>query len=296
MPEKGDIASASAGRAGGDLREVSYFPVGDVLSTLRQLETAEKGFCVIKRPTAAQDARDYRFIQANGQFEQLTGLKAVKGKYLKELNMSREAEWLEFFRMLRRRSEPIHFEHHDREAGRWLYFSGYAVSGRLLIEVSDITGQKRSEEVARESEVRLEGITHLYKLNERMVKAAGLKDILQEILSVAMEITGAGKGNIQLPGNDGRSVEIAVQEGHGDPFLAHFRYDGCPVTSGAAFLLGKRLIFSDITLEPGLQGTEDMNVLLADGIRSLHSTPLVTRNGEVVGCSFDTFSRCSPFH
>jgi PAS domain S-box-containing protein len=282
MPDKDDIASASAGRAG-EAGQASYFPLGEVMSTLGEQGTAQKGFCILEIPGVTQDVQDYRFLQANGTFEQLTGLKDTGGKYLKELNLPTQTDWLAFFRMLQRRPDPIHFEYHDQQAGRWIYLSGFAVSERLLIEVADITGQKRSEEVVREWDARFKGISRLYNLNEQMLKAAGLNNILQEILSVALETTGAGKGNIQLPGKDGRTLQIAVHQGHGDPFLAHFRHDSCPVTCGAAFLLGKRLVFADIMGEAALQGTEDLKVLLADGVRALQSMPLVSRNGELMG-------------
>ncbi len=45
---------------------------------------------------------------------------------------------------------------------------------------------------------------------------------LKEILNVAIEITGADKGNVQLLNSDSETLRLVTQTGFDDPFVEFF--------------------------------------------------------------------------
>ncbi|HVS94253.1 MAG TPA: GAF domain-containing sensor histidine kinase [Mucilaginibacter sp.] len=129
----------------------------------------------------------------------------------------------------------------------------------------------------------LAGMKRLNELNQRLIGISSLETALKEILALAIEFAEADRGNIQLFKPHTNSLHIAAHQGHGQPFLDHFRRQGCSAVCEAALKAKNRVVVEDILLEPALDGTKDQEVIKADGVSAVQSTPLVTREGKVIG-------------
>ena len=109
--------------------------------------------------------------------------------------------------------------------------------------------------------------------------------VLWPLLEAAISAAAAQMGTIQVADNHAECLRIAVQRGFERPYLDFFAEvrRGHRSTCGAAYLSGRRVIVEDVMSSDLLRGSETLPVLLAAGVRAIQSTPLIARNGDLVG-------------
>jgi PAS domain S-box-containing protein len=150
----------------------------------------------------------------------------------------------------------------------------------VVLVFRDITARKEAERAIHED---LSGLHRLHEYRTRLIQATDLPSLLTEVLTAARTITDAEMGNIQLLGPDG-SLRIAVHHGFTEPFLDFFqRVEGTETASGAALAKGERIVVKDVEQSPIFAGTSTLDVMLAAGARAVQSTPIMTRNGALIG-------------
>ncbi len=89
---------------------------------------------------------DYRFIEVNKAFYELTGLSDVEGKTAKEVIPDMEQNWIDTYADVAISGTPIHFENYSSPLDRW--YDVYAYSPEEMHFVTlfrDITTQKKIE-------------------------------------------------------------------------------------------------------------------------------------------------------
>jgi PAS domain S-box-containing protein len=138
-----------------------------------------------------------------------------------------------------------------------------------------------AERVARD----LDAMTRLHRLSTRFVRAGDLRQVLEEIVDVAIAITHADMGNIQLLDPASRMLKVAAFRGHDRWWLDFFESvaDGPGASCGAALQQGSRVLVEDVTKSPVFVGTPALEVQLRAGIRAVQSTPLYGSSGALVG-------------
>jgi PAS domain S-box-containing protein len=182
------------------------------------------------------------------------------------------------------------------------------------IVVSDLTAQKALEEKLRlakntledqvaertkelrDSEARLFGILEhsaadlkaMRRLNEIGTRCAkdgnDVDGCLGEILKVAIEISGADKGNIELIDSDSGKLRLAVHSGFEEPFLTFFAtVDHNAFACGRALHAQQRVMVEDITESEIFAGQPSLKILLDAGVRAVQSTPLISSGGTLLG-------------
>jgi len=107
---------------------------------------------------------------------------------------------------------------------------------------------------------------------------------LQRMLDVAIEITKADFGNIQLVDPATDTLQIVVQRGFRKEFLSFFKqvhHD--QAACGTAFRSRSRVIVEDVTDSPVFRDNRMIEVLLGAGVRAVQSTPLIGRAGQPLG-------------
>jgi PAS domain S-box-containing protein len=154
-------------------------------------------------------------------------------------------------------------------------------------KVADSLREARAEEEVSRAALAAD-IAGLHRLHELYAKLASETDLmvaLSEILAAAVELTGTDRGVLQLVSDDGQRLEFAVHHGYGEGtnFTEHFRYQGVHVACESARRHRQRIIIEDVATFPGLAGTPDAEVALAEDIRATQSTPMLSRTGELIG-------------
>lgn len=98
---------------------------------------------------------DYRFVDVNERFEQLTGFhrKDVIGRTLLEVFPDFDPDWLSTFHQVLRERSSAHFEAVHKETGKDLDILAYAPArDQLAVMVADITDRKQVERIKQDVE------------------------------------------------------------------------------------------------------------------------------------------------
>jgi PAS domain S-box-containing protein len=149
----------------------------------------------------------------------------------------------------------------------------------------DISDRKRAERAIRslneQLSLDLAAMTRLQQFSTRLLQGDTFPQLLAEIVSAGIEITGAAKGNMQLLEDD--SLKIVAQQGFEESFLTFFNtHSDEEAACGAAFRSGRRVVIEDVRSST-FYSEPARAVVLASGVVAVQSTPLLSRTGERLG-------------
>jgi len=107
--------------------------------------------------------------------------------------------------------------------------------------------------------------------------------MLPMILAGAMDHVGAEMGNIQVC-EGGGALRICAQRGFGRVFLEYFGVvHAGEAACGLALRTAERVVVPDVTDSRVFHQTPVLEALLDAGVRSVQSTPLLSKSGRVLG-------------
>ncbi|HKQ56690.1 MAG TPA: PAS domain S-box protein [Candidatus Eisenbacteria bacterium] len=158
----------------------------------------------------------------------------------------------------------------------------------------DITLRKQNEQaLAALSEQRasqLADMARVRELGSRLWTAQELKPILDETLRTATAILGTDLGTVLMVDRDANQLVLGASLGLGPDFVS--AVETLPLGNGAygrCAAQGQPVVIEDIEQDTSFELSREMT--RAEGVRAVHSTPLVTRSGEVVGVLTTMFRR-----
>jgi PAS domain S-box-containing protein len=148
-------------------------------------------------------------------------------------------------------------------------------------------------EILKHSDADLKAMRRLNEIGTRCAREGNdFYACLNEILDVAIEITRADKGSIQLVDATTGALTIATHSGFKRPFLEFFaNAKNVASACGAAIKSLERVIIEDVNESELFAGTPSLQVLREAGVRAVQSTPLVSSGGKILGIistHFDT--------
>lgn len=199
--------------------------------------------------------------------------------------------WNEEFRIL-----------HPGKGERWIGGIGQLFrdsSGRPLRMGGvnfDITARKQVELDLRNSQRALSddyaGLARLHRVSSRFVVEGNFQELLAEIVDAAIAVTHAAKGNLQLFDATNGTLEVAAARGFSPTWLKYFNQVELSKSAACAHVLQRRerVIVEDVNTSDIFAGTSALAVQLAENVRAVQSTPLVSRTGELLGVVSTHFS------
>lgn len=158
------------------------------------------GFCVVEFRCNDQGVPvDYRFLQVNNAFSEITGLVNVTGRWLRDLAPEHESYWFDRYAEIAATGQALHFEYfaaglNDRHYAVYAYPLAQAGTHQVAVVFSDITSRKQSEAQR----------TALIELNARQQDADSAADIAYlaaEITGRTLAVSRVGYGVIQPDGH-----------------------------------------------------------------------------------------------
>lgn len=137
-----------------DLRDASMVREAHLWSVLSAID---QGYCVCElvfdddgRPT------DYRFLETNSLFEEMTGLQDALGRRAYELVPSLESHWLATYAEVALGGEPLRFQQASPAMGRLfdVFATPVEPRGRFALIFADVTERQAALDALQESEQR----------------------------------------------------------------------------------------------------------------------------------------------
>jgi PAS domain S-box-containing protein len=157
----------------------------------------------------------------------------------------------------------------------------------LVVVFRDITERKRVEEQLRENERRLAAeaaaMNRLHELVSRLLVCPDLGTALNEVLDATSTLMGSDRGNVQLLNPHSGLLEIVAHRGYQQAFLDHFRTVSSDDGSccGRAMKARERVVIEDVQTDAGYE--PHRAVVVREGLHGVQSTPLVGRDGALLG-------------
>jgi PAS domain S-box-containing protein len=246
-----------------------------------------------------QCSRDLRFTFVNRAHAEMLGLtpEQIIGRTLPEIIGAEAFETIRPHVEAVLQGRPVEYEAeipYERVGSRFVrvvYMPDKDEHGQVrgwIASISDITERKRAEnEIAALNEklaYDLAAMTRLQQLSTKLVQTHDMSSLMNDILDVAIEISDADMGNVQLFERASGVLKIVAQRGFDDSFLEFFDtlHDGL-AAYGSAMQLGERVIVEDVATSGIFVGTPAREVMLSAGARAVQSTPLFSRSGRLVG-------------
>src|SRR3974390_1889561 len=139
----------------------------------------------------------------------------------------------------------------------------------------------RVRETEEQLAAELDAMTRLHKLALLSVSEDSLEPVLGEIVDVAIAVSGADFGTIQLLEAKSSDLRIVAHRGLPQWWLDFWQNVSKGQGScGIALERGERVIVEDVERSPIFIGTPALEIQLQAGVRAVQSTPLVSRSGK----------------
>jgi len=145
--------------------------------------------------------------------------------------------------------------------------------------------------VSRDSETALSDIEFLHRISLDLIGEQDLEALYGKIVDAAVSITGSQFGTMQLlcpeghPSGHGGQLQLLCSRGLPPEAVGFWQwvspmaYSSCTM----ALQLGQRAIIPDFEEWPDIAGTDDLQAFRNTGIRSAQTTPLLSRDGRLLG-------------
>lgn len=190
-------------------------------------DTVDEGYCLCEI-VCDRDGRpvDYLFLEANGMFEEMTGLTDAVGRRARELVPGLEEHWVQRYGEVALGGAPARFESGSDAMGRWfdVFATPVEPRGRFAIVFKDVTERRRRDEALRASEEAERRARRraelLSRLGEELAGMPGVAacarravELLVPRVADAVEVRDADGtllARAGSPGGDGRGLRVPL--------------------------------------------------------------------------------------
>ena len=237
------------------------------------------GFCVIEMKFDEADRPvDYKIVEGNTAFEEMTGLVDPYGKWVSETAPGLEQHWFDLYGGVARTGQPVRFENPADIFGRWYDVQALRIGApgawQVAILFNNITERKQSE-------ARQAALLELTDAIRDRTDAGEIAQASARVLAQSMGVSRAGYGVV-----DTVAETITIERDFNQPGVDSiagtlaFREHGSYIED---IKRGETVAIADVTLDPRTAATAD--VLKQIGAGSFVNMPLMEQ-GRVVAMVF----------
>lgn len=242
---------------------------------------------------------DYVVPQMREQFDrdlQEARYQGVRRDYVLKHQTGREVPVLISFAKLQPQTNSISIVVTDLTAQKGLEEELRKAKSGLEEQVTERTKELRDSErrlfrILEHSAADLKAMRRLNEIGTRCARDGHDRGgCLQEILNVAIEITGADKGHIQLIDPASGLLEKTNEAGFDPPFADVFSDGAGPSASSVALETQQRVVVEDVRQSALFVGSPSLSAMKEAGVRAVQSTPLISSSGHALGVISTHFS------
>lgn len=151
---------------------------------------------------------------------------------------------------------------------------------------AEIAERQRVEQslraVKEELEIQIKDLRRLHEMSSSLTSTLDMDSVLHEVLRAAMAVQAADQGLLLLADDRGDRLNVAIQFGFDDDFLKKIEQIPMEASAcGTAFQKRQRIVIEDVEVD--LRTADYRDAAIKAGFRACHSTPLITRGGNIVG-------------
>lgn len=153
----------------------------------------------------------------------------------------------------------------------------------------DITDRWHAEEALREKEARLAielaDAQQLQSISNLLIEEENIDALYEQILESAIALMRSDMGSLQVLDAERKELQLLAWKGFHPDAAAFWKKVSTMTDSicGAALSTGGRLIIPDLKTSEFLKDSESRKYYELSGIKAVQSTPLISRDGRVVG-------------
>jgi len=185
---------------------------------------------------------------------------------------------------------PHMFEYELAVNGRHRWYEARMVpSGEnVLTLVRDVTERKTAEEALRQSETtiaaELADTQQLQRISSKLLQENKADELYGQILDAAVALMKSDAGSMQIVTAQ-NELHLLAYKGFDPESTKFWEYVGAASHSSCAEALRtrKRVVVPDVEACDFMAGTEDLDGYRRSNVCAVQSTPLISRNGRVVG-------------
>jgi PAS domain S-box-containing protein len=154
--------------------------------------------------------------------------------------------------------------------------------GNLVKYAIDISDRKRAEAALA---AELEDAIRLQEVSSRLSRDGGTDDLYERLVDAAIALMRADTGSMQRLDADQQQLRLLAWRGFAPESAAHWSVVSAASGSscGAALERGERVIVPDVETCDFMAGTDDLAEYRRSGLRASQTTPLIARDGRLVG-------------
>lgn len=164
---------------------------------------------------------------------------------------------------------------------RIAHFGAHIAS--ISIERARVVARLRAREadLARE----LTEMKRLQEISVRLIQAGNLDELYAQILDTATALMASDMGSMQMFDPDRNALRLLAWKGFAPEAAAFWEWVDASAHSSCAQALrtGERVIVKDVDACHFMQGTADQETYRLSGIQAMQSTPLISRDGRLLG-------------
>ena len=215
--------------------------------------------------------------------------QGVRRDYLLQHETGREIPVLISFAKLQPQTNSVSIVVTDLTSQKALEEELRKAKEGLEEQVAERTKELRESEgrlfrILEHSAADLKAMRRLNEIGTRCASDGNDRDAcLEEILKVAIEISGADKGNLHLVEPGTGVLALNAECGFDDEFSESFSEEGQFPVSVKAFETRQRVIVENVRQSALFAGSSSLNAMNNARVRAVQSTPLISSSGNVLG-------------
>ena len=142
--------------------------------------------------------------------------------------------------------------------------------------------EDRLREVKDQLEVQVEDLRRLHEMSASLTSKFDIESVLQEVLRAALTVQGANMGLLSLYDAKCDSLGVKVSSGFDKEFLKQIeRVLPGEGACGTCYKQRRRVVVEDVEVDPIFSAYRKTARIA--GFRACHSTPFITRSGNIIG-------------